>query len=197
MIIVMVSAIIGSGALAYLGNSGRTSDNVFAAEILDLRIKDQDERFYKDGVTATWTMFNMKPGDSTIGWVRLINKGNMAADHLEISVSNSVIDPSGPESDTEEGTTDMDGKIIITCMIYGGVRIIVDGYINSCYLNDMNGDGKISLHELEAQGIDNLPAPGMKQAKTLITRLKFDPDADNDYQGDIMTSTFTFTLEKN
>lgn len=165
---------------------------------MDLKIKDQDED-YKDGVTATWTMSNMMPGDSVTGWLKFINKGDSAADHLTVNCTAITIDPPGPESDTEEGTTDLDKEMIIAEMRYyydyngNGYKQI------DCLslLNDMNGNGNKDLDDLEAQTIA-LPPPGMTDAyaTNLSMIIQFSQDAGNDYQGDILNSTFRFTLIK-
>jgi len=163
----------------------------------DLQIEDQDEFNYKDGVTATWTMLNMMPGDSVSGWVKFINNGNILSDLLKINCTSVTIDPPGPESDTEEGTTDLDKEMTIAKMIYyygyrGNKQI-------DCLslLNDINGNGKRDLDDLEAQTID-LPPPGMAYAyaTNLSMTVQFNPDAGNNYQGDILESTFIFVLTK-
>ncbi|MDI6903776.1 MAG: TasA family protein [Methanocellales archaeon] len=194
VIIGIIMATVGA-TMAYFSDVETSGENTLSAGTLDLKIKDQDEYFYRDGVSATWTLSDMKPGDSIDGWVRLRSDGSIAADHLEINVSNVVEDPPGPESDTEENTTDMDKEMIITEMNYTYYTGTVHA---NCLelLDDTDGDGKISLDELEAQGIDNLPAPPKGRYYTLYMTIMFDPDADNDYQGDILNATFTFTLNQ-
>ena len=196
LLIIAMAACLAGATYAHFSDTEVSTGNTFASGTLDLKIKDQDENNYKDGVSETWTMSDMKPGDSVSGWVRLRNDGCMEADHLEINVTNTMIDPYGPESDSEEGTTDMDVEMIITEMNYtyhtGTVRA-------NCLelMDDTDEDGKISLDELEAQGIDDLPAPPDKDKfYTLYMTIMFDPDADNDYQGDMLVSTFNFTLNQ-
>ncbi|MGB2728295.1 MAG: TasA family protein [Halobacteriota archaeon] len=160
----------------------------------DLRIKDPDEEdIWQDGVTATWTMSNMMPGDSVSSWVKFINKGETPASNLTINCMSVTIDHPGPECDTEEGTTDLDKEMIITEMIY---------YYQSTeqidclsLLPDLNENGNKDLDDLEAQTID-LPAPGMTDASatTLTMTIQFSQEAGNEYQGDILNTTFKFTL---
>lgn len=186
---VVVRSAHGSGGSG--GGHHTTSDPL----PLDLKIKDQDEFNYKDGVTATWTMSNMMPGDSVTGWVKFINKGDTAASNLTINCTSITIDPPGPESDTEEGTTDLDKEMIIAEMLY------YHGYQGNkqieclSLLNDSNGNGNKDLDDLEAQTID-LPPPGMTYAyaANLAMTIQFNQEAGNDYQGDIVNSTFIFTL---
>ncbi|GAH52777.1 unnamed protein product, partial [marine sediment metagenome] len=84
----------------------------------DLMIKDPDEDIWQDGVTATWTMSNTMPGDSVSSWVKFINSGDTEANILMVNCTSVTIDDPGPESDTEEGTTDLDKQMIITEMTY-------------------------------------------------------------------------------
>ncbi len=161
---------------------------------VDPKIKDHDED-YKDGITATWTMSNMMPGDFVSRCVKFINNGDTAASNLMVTCTSVKIDPpAGPESDTEEGTTDLDKEMIIAEMIY------YHGYQGTeqigclSLLNDNNDNDNIDLDDLEAQTIE-LPAPGKGDyATTLNMTIQFNPDAGNNYQGDILNSTFVFTL---
>lgn len=160
---------------------------------LNLTIKDHDED-YGDGVTATWTMSDMMPGDSVTSWVKFMNKGNTAATNLTINCTSVTIDPPGPESDTEEGTTDLDKEMIIAAMIY---YYDVNKQIDCLsLLNDSNSNGNKDLDDLEAPIL--LPAPGMTEvyATNLTMTLQFNPDAGNNYQGDELNTTFIFTLIK-
>ena len=191
----MISLVVGMtsvGTFAFFSDAER-STGTFTAGTLDLKIKDQDEHFYGDGVTATWTLSNMKPGDSVSGWVRLRNDGSIEPHHLDIDVSNTVIDPPGPESDAKEGTDDLDKHVFITHLNYTYYTGTVKADLND--LSDIDGDGNISLDEFESQGLHNLPAPPDKNKfYTLYMTLQFDPSAGNDYQGDMLNVTMTFTL---
>jgi len=192
LMICLVAGMTGAGTFAYLSDT-ESSTGTFTAGTLDLKIKDQDERFYGDGVTATWTLSNMKPGDSVSGWVRLRNDGCIEPHHLDIDVSNTVIDPPGPESDAKEGTDDLDKHMFITHLNYTYYTGTVKADLSD--LSDLNNDGKISLDEFESQGLHNLPAPPDKNKfYTLNMTLQFDPLAGNDYQGDMLNMTMTFTL---
>jgi spore coat-associated protein N len=195
--IFFVALLLSAGTFAYFTDAERSTGNTFAAGTLDLKIGDWNEDF-KDGVTATWTLSNMKPGD-TIGpySVLLRNFGSIEADHVEIKCTNTVTDPPGPESDTEEGTTDMDKAMEITILAYDENNLL---YV----LPDLNGNGIKDLNDFEnfngGQGFDHItPVPAANQGttRTFTMALRFHPTlADNDYQGDILTVTITFTLNQ-
>jgi len=192
LIIGMVAYMTGA-TYAHFSDTEISVGNTFASGTLDLKIKDQDENNYKDGVSETWTMSDMKPGDSVSGWVRLRNDGSITADHLEINVTNTVIDPDGPESYSEEGTTDMDLEMILVKMDYE-YRTTVKNLLDD--LDDANKNGYKDLDDLETLGIDNLLAPTYHTTRTFNITLQFNPDADNDFQGDTLVSTFNFTLNQ-
>ena len=161
----------------------------------DLKIKDPDEDIWQDGVTTTRTMSNMMPGDSVSSWVKFINSGDTEANILTVNCTSVTIDDPGPESDTEEGTTDLDNQMIITEMTY------YYGYQGTKQIDclslliDNNDNGYIDLDDLEAQTLE-FPAPGMTDADatTLTMTIQFNPGAGNNYQGDILNTTFKFTL---
>lgn len=189
-LLVMLS---GTGTYALFSDTETSTGNTFTAGTFDLKVSDIDEGI-GDGVTATWTASDMKPG-TTIGpySVTLQNWGTVAGDHIEISCSNVVTDPEGPESDTEEDTTDMDWVMEITAMTYNGAPNLLSD------LSDNNENGIKDLDDFEAQGFDNLPPPLPNQqgSYSFTMTLRFHPTlANNDYQGDILTTTITFTLNQ-
>ena len=200
MLIVAVASLVSGGTVAQFLNAETWIGNTFTAstDCPDLKIRDPDEPppgelGWYDGVTATWTMSNMLPGDFTSGWVWFRNFGDPASE-LWIAASNETIDePPQAESDTEKGTTtDMDWVMEITFMEY------CNGGCVDCLglITDSNGNGFIDLDDLEnmngGQGISVTPPNG--GVTTLDMTVKFHESADNDYQGDTLESTFTFTL---
>ena len=192
--ILVASLLAGAGSFAYFSDVETSTGNTFTAGTLDLKVSDWDELTFKDGVSATWTFSNMKPGD-TVGprsvWLR--NFGSVEADHIEITSTNVVNDPSGPESDTEEGTTDMAQAMEIIAMTYTANP----GLLGS--LTDWNSNGIIDLEDLET-GFDNIkPVPLANQGSqtTFTMTIRFHPTlGDNDYQGDTLTTTIIFTLNQ-
>jgi len=191
VLIGIVAMLAGAGTFAYFSDTETSTGNTFTAGTLDLKIRNGDES-WGDGVTSTWTMSNMKPGDTCTGFLGLRNEGTVSADHLEITCSSIVTDPAGPESDTEEGTTDMDEAMEITHMLYYDDTWSVDLL---ALLIDHNGNGIKDLDDFETQGFDDLPPPN--GATWFEMDLRFHPTlADNDYQGDTLTTTITFTLNQ-
>jgi len=197
LVISVAAILIGSGTWAFFSDVESSPSYSAKSGTLDLKISDPDEDGGgRDGVHDTWVMANAIPGvTTTSGSIWFRNAGTIDADHLEITVTNQVIDPEGPESDTEEGTTDMDKVVQITNMEY-----ISDSTTQNllALLTDSNGNGFIDLDDLESLGIDNL-APPLKSnflSSRLDMSLKFHESADNDYQGDSLYSELAFTLNQ-
>lgn len=207
----LVATIAGAGLYAYFSDTETSSGNVFQAGTgPDLQIMDGNED-WRNGVTATWTMSDMKPGDTVFGGVGLKNVGTVA-DHLKITCNYIIYDPPGPESDTQEATPagDMAKQMIITkCVYYNDIWEIdcltgtstgtpptPSGYTADDWkINDADLDGKITLYDLKDDPLDNLPLPPGYTTDFDMT-LKFSEDAGNEFQGDTLDVTMIFTLNQ-
>jgi len=209
--IAVVSMLLGAGTVGYFSDIEKSTGNLFTVDPgPDLKIKNSGED-WSDGIGPEWTLSDMKPGDTVYGSVDLKNVG-ATADHLEITCNYTIIDPPGPESDTQENTPadDMAKQMIIIKCIYGS-----DGWwINCLYgnftgdppkppgytaddwiINDVDGDGKITLYDLKNDPIDDLPFPDGWQTRFDMT-LKFSEDAGSNFQGDTLNVTMIFTLNQ-
>jgi len=149
---------------------------------------------WQDGVSGTFSMTNMKPGDSATGKILLKYEGSITASSLKITCDYSVTDPPGPESDTQEDTPPdhMAEAFVITTLKYSGVDRLGDLY-------DHNGDGIKTLYDLKHSGL-TVQAPNPYEVKEFVITVRFDPDATrlnaNDFQGDTLNLTIVFTLEQ-
>ena len=201
LVIVLALGMIGS-AFAYFSDTETSSGNIFTAGTLILKLSDKNEGF-GDGVTATWTMANMQPGVTSVGplSVNLQNSGNVAGNHVEISFSHEIDESTNPvESDSNPNSEpgDIARWLQIITMTYDTIDFL-DGY------TDANHNGFFDLEDLtmspyadEAGPLDNLPTPPPNNGGTtsLTMKLKFNAGATNDIQGDILTTTVTFTLNQ-
>lgn len=186
--ILIVSMLAGAGTLAFFSGIETSTGNTFTAGTLDLKVSDTDELVGTDGVTATWTFSNMKPGDiegPQSVWLR--NFGIVEADHVEIKCTNEVDDPPGMAQAME-----------ITSLLYD------DNPDMLVALVDWNDNGIKDLEDFEhfnlGDGFDNLkPAPLANEGsqRTFTMTIQFHPTlGDNQYQGDTLTTTITFTLNQ-
>jgi len=198
--IFLVIGLASAGTFAWFQDTETSTGNNLVAGTFDLKVNDDNlGSGFGDGVTATWTMSDMIPGVTTVGPfnVFLQNSGSIAANHVEISFSHEIDEVTNPvESDTDPESTpeEMARWIEITSMDYTGV-------ILTATLTDANGNGFLDLEDVtlpaNAAALDNLsPPPINGGTKTFHMALKFNEGATNDIQGDILTSTVTFTLNQ-
>jgi predicted ribosomally synthesized peptide with SipW-like signal peptide len=210
----IVATLAGIGTFAYFSDTGRSYDNTFTAGTLDLKVSHSSAGPWTDGVTGTWALSNMKPGDEApTGSVFFKNFGSLASSTMEITCSYTVTEESPQTaSDTDPNTDihpdEMAKYMIITMMRYRNDQVDIDcltghdsysGQTQDDWkINDANGDGKISLYELKLDPLVNLPSPDTQPNKTaqLDMRLKFDENAGSDFQGDAFNLTMIFTLNQ-
>lgn len=213
MIIAVVSAFLGAGTVAYFSDTERSSGNYFQAGTLDLKLSHSSNGPWTDGVTETWIMSNMLPGNETpIGRVFLKNFGSVTSSTLEITCDYAVTEETPQtESDTDPNTDqhpdEMAKHMIITYIYYRNDEINIncltgqdDGYpANEDWkISDMEGDGKVTLYDLKMDPLINLPSPDTvtNEIAQFEMRIKFDENAGNDFQGDIFDLTMIFTLKQ-
>jgi len=213
----LVATMAGAGLYAYFVDVESSTGNTFAAGTFDLKTYDitPPDTGWKDGVTATWTLSNMKPGDGPVsGMVLLRNEGSIAADHLEIACDYIVTEESPQtESDTDPNTNlhpdSMAKQMVITkCEYYNdawkincltgastGTPPTPPGYVAGDWLiSDTDGDTRITLYDLKHDPLDNLPPPDGDTHFEM--EIKFYEGAGNDFQGDTLTLTVIFTLNQ-
>jgi predicted ribosomally synthesized peptide with SipW-like signal peptide len=198
-----VVALVSGATYAYLNDAETSSGNTFTAGTFDLKIKDQDEG-WKDGVTATWTATDMKPGDSyafEVPFVNMKNVGSIPANHVEITSDYSVVEESPQtKSDTDPNTNlnpdKMAKQMIITrCTYYNSVIVNCLTHTDSKWrIEDTDSDGKITFFDLKNDKLDDLPAP--EGPAGFEMSVKFDGNAGNDFQGDTFDLTVIFTLNQ-
>lgn len=125
-IIGVVATIAIGGTIAYFSDTESSKGNTLTAGVLDLKIRDQDEA-YGDGITATWTATDVKPGNEykfLVPFVQLTKTyGSIDADHLEITSDYLVIEENPCiESDTDcftdEYPDEMAKEMLITRCVY-------------------------------------------------------------------------------
>ena len=196
----LVIGLVGASTFAWFQDTETSTGNTFTAGTMDLKVSDWDEGF-GDGVSATWTMSNMTPGVTTVGpfSVLLQNSGSIAANHVEISFSHSIDEATNPvESDTNPASTpgEMARWIEITLMTYNGVDF-------KATYTDANGNGFFDLEDVTLSPytdvggpLDNLSPLIGGGTRAFTMALKFNAGATNDIQGDILTTTVTFTLNQ-
>ena len=210
----LVATIAGAGLYAYFSDTATSTDNTFAAGTLDLKVSHSSQGSWSDGVTATWTLSNMKPGDETpTASVFFKNFGSITSSTMEITCDYSVDEETNPvESDTDPYTNEhpdsMAKYMVITSMWYKNDWLNIDcrtGYDSysgetkeDWRVSDTDEDGRITLYDLKMNPLINLPSPDTQPQNytQLDMRIKFDESAGDDFQGDIFELTIIFTLKQ-
>jgi spore coat-associated protein N len=204
--VVLAAGLVGTGALAYFQDTETSTDNTFTAGTLDLKLTD-DNDWITDGVTASWTMENMAPGDTQTfpRMVMLSNSGSITGSHVEISFFNEIDENEDIYPDLESETSNINTPaemaqwLEVTGMTYYMVNFFnTTGHI----LTDTNGNSFIDLDDLanpaNAAALDNLSPPPANNGgmRALYMNIMFNSGAGNDFQGDTLITTITFTLNQ-
>jgi len=213
IIIAVVSTLLGAGTRAYFSDTETSRGNYFQAGTLDLKLSHSSNGPWTDGVTGTWTLLNMLPGNETpIGRVYLKNFGSVVSSTLKITCNYTVTEETPQtESDidpnTDQHPDEMAKHMIITYIYYRNDEINIncltgedDGYPpnEDWKITDIDGDGKITLYEFKMDPLINLPSPDTQTNKItqFEMKIKFDENADSDFIGDTFNLTMIFTLKQ-
>lgn len=124
---------------AILIDQENSSGNNLAAGTMDLKISDSDEEV-GDSLAMTWDGDNLRPGQGTISSdLKIKNVGTVAANHVHITVENSITQGSGSGASENDP---MDANLEIKSLQYNEADI-------KSYITDKNGNGIIDLDDWE------------------------------------------------
>jgi predicted ribosomally synthesized peptide with SipW-like signal peptide len=214
LIIAVAAALIGAGTISYFNDVETSKNNIFIDGTIDLKIRHNPSDPWTDGVTDTWYVPDMKPGDdipSRSIWFK--NFGTIQTSTMTITCNYTVTEESPQtEADTDPNTDqhpdEMAKHMIITYIHYRDDLIDIDCLTGKNYtqspiehwrINDTDGDGIITLYDLKQDPLIDLPSPDT-QPPNKITQLdmalKFDIWAGDDFQGDTFNLTLIFTLNQ-
>jgi len=213
LIIAVASMLIGAGTVAYFSDTETSKGNRFTvATGPDLKLSHSSAGPWTDGVTGTWTLADMKPGNETPTASVFFKNFGSASSTMTITCNYTVDEDTNPvESDTDaytdEHPDEMAKYMVITYMWYKNDHLSLncltghEGYSGltkeDWRVSDTDGDGKITLYDLKEDPLVNLPSPDTQPDQyytQLDMRIKFDENAGNDFQGDIFDLTMIFTL---
>jgi predicted ribosomally synthesized peptide with SipW-like signal peptide len=111
--LVIVGSAVVMGTRAYFSQQGEVKSNTFSTGTLALKLNEAEE------ATAVWDIDAGGPGDEVSGTVNIRNDGSIAANHIEITASNTVTEAaSGPGTVSD---TPLDTVLEITVLTYDGV----------------------------------------------------------------------------
>ena len=227
IVILAVASLATVGTLAHFSDTETSAGNVMETGSLDLQLGDtlpypggtwpyDDDEAYGadplgDSVTRTWDRRlgypgGMLPGDYLESRVYLRNVGSIEGTRLDIDCVNLNYDPlDNPTTEHKDAVMAIEyltyynaPQVDIVWIDIGGVQ-----QWNTAYINDDDGDGRITLHDLELHGISGLLPPPLVGEACLDMKVVFDPPTDSthpyyradDYEGFKTVMTLIFTLQ--
>lgn len=171
MAVLLVSGMMG---VAYASANNVNTQNNFSDSSLDLKLNDQNDLTWRDGVTATWKTTNMAPGDE------------FAFDGSFVGLRSDF--PGKVEITCDYNSDAMAKHMVITRFIYDNEEYQVQ---------DVDGDGRVTFYDLKESPVTNLPSPrkGGVDGTLFEMSVKFHEGAGNKFQGATFNLTMIFTLK--
>jgi len=182
----VVSVAMVGGTLAYFNDVEASSSNILQAGTLDLKTNDAD------GVTATLSATNMKPGDSQgPATITLKNAGSIDGSSLDIDISYEESDGTEP-TDTglanDISADEFADELLVDTLTYGGTNLLTG-------ITDADSDG-IDMKEVAAADLTGQAGIDASDTADFVVKVTLKSSAGNDLQGDGIDVTFTFTLNQ-
>jgi predicted ribosomally synthesized peptide with SipW-like signal peptide len=188
VVVGVVGGMVGGGLFAAFSDTETSEGNVFTAGVMDLKVNGMD-----DPLPPIFYGECLKPGDCFYGEVMLENVGcvdGWADFHLYITedADNGLEEPERG-APGEDGTED--GELCENT----DVQLIYDGMPVDIRHLDANGDGYVSLEELDCNDLilGPLPAGGIA---TLTIIICVPPEVGNCIMGDSETVAIEFSLDQ-
>lgn len=195
LLVAAAALLIGVLLLSVPAEEGGVEGLLFTdtVQVLDLKVNGQDRvRGTLGGLLV--------PGEEVPGTLELTRDTTLLPETLDLDFDvENLVEEADPVA-----SPDIRHRIFATALSYGpddllrddpgvpGDRNLTDEIDQHPLLGD--GDGRLSLAELEA-GVNDLPPPGEADAPTPFTiTLRLDASAGNELQGDRVTVDLVFLL---
>jgi predicted ribosomally synthesized peptide with SipW-like signal peptide len=189
VVVGVVGGMVGGGLFAAFSDTETSEGNVFTAGVMDLKVNGMDDPlppvFYDSQC--------LKPGDQVVAEVMLENVGcvdGWADFHLYImeDADNGIEEPEAG-APGEDGTED--GELCENT----AVTLIYDGNPVDISHLDANGDGSVSLEELDCNDLILGPLPAGWVA-FLVIIVEVPMSVGNCIMGDSETVAIEFSLDQ-
>jgi predicted ribosomally synthesized peptide with SipW-like signal peptide len=187
LVLILVVGIIGVATFAYFTDNDNSSGNSFVSGTLELKTDNLD------GVTQTLYATGMSPG-ATVGPsnITLKNVGTVNGATLDIVFSYTESDGS---PNTINETADQTAAVIqVLTLEYDGHNLLDTSF--TPHVTDTNGNGYIDIYDLKNANLTGLPGLDAGVSKNFDISVRLKSDIGNDFQGDGITITMTFTLKQ-
>ena len=178
LVLIIAVALSGIGTFAYLTDHAASSGNSFVAGTLDLKTNDADS------VTQTLYAIGMSPG-ATVGspTITLKNTGTVNGATMDI-VFSYVGSPTGNKTADDTAAT-----IEVITLNYGGADLL-SGIVDS------NHNGYLDLFDLKNTNFTGRSGLNAGISKNFDISIRLRSETANDFQGDGIDVTMTFTLKQ-
>jgi predicted ribosomally synthesized peptide with SipW-like signal peptide len=178
LVLIIAVALSGIGTFAYLTDHAASSGNSFVAGTLDLKTNNAD------GVTQTLYAIGMSPG-ATVNSpaITLKNTGTVNGATMDI-VFSYVGSPIGDKT-----ADDIAAMIEVITLNYGGADLL-SGIVDS------NHNGYLDLFDLKNTNFTGRSGLNAGASKNFDISIRLRSETANDFQGDGIAVTMTFTLKQ-
>ena len=181
--IAIVGALIGGGVTALFFDTEEVGQNVFTAGTLDLEVGG--------GNPVSFTLDNMKPGDTYAASLYLLNAGTIDASKMYIKFSYTITE--GTPGTVDPGTSTLDNALKLNAAQWmGGYHpIYLPGHLSFRTLSQLPTDWAGPL----IHGSTIIPLHAGEEREIRL-EWKLDEAADNGVQGDSVDITVHIMLEQ-
>ncbi|WP_435177624.1 TasA family protein [Halorussus sp. AFM4] len=203
LVVGVASSALGAVTWAHFSDSDASRSNALEAGTLDVTLDGAN------GQTASFSLTNARPADSTRHNFTLRNVGSTAGNHVEVTLSFSENDtrtePSDPDLGTELDANATASHVRVTQLVYkDDSGTVIENPLSN--VSDDNNNGIKDLDDVRNQAgtLDNLRAPkpnGASETYLVIgVRIANDDDAftgtDEDIMADGVDVKITVTLNQ-
>ena len=174
---------VSANTWAFFTNNEDSNANQLAAGTLDLKTDDAD------GVTQTLYTDNLTPGD-TVGPATIVLKNTGAVNGSSLDIEFSYIEDDNPAPNPEQATADETAAVMeVTTFSYDGSSLLTS-------VSDNNTNGYKDVQDLAIADLSGQSGISAAASKNFTIEITARPDTPNDYRGDGINLTISFTLNQ-
>jgi predicted ribosomally synthesized peptide with SipW-like signal peptide len=181
LVLIIAVALSGIGTFAYLTDHAASSGNSFVAGTLDLKTNDAD------GVTQTLYAVGMSPG-ATVNSPAITLKNTGTVNGATMDIVFSYVEGDGTPNTVPRTADDTAATIEVITLNYGGSSLLSS-------IVDSNLNGYLDLFDLKNANF-SLSGLNAGASKNFDISVRLRSETPNDFQGDGIAVTMTFTLKQ-
>jgi len=171
----------GIGSFAYFVDAENAQDNTMSSGILDLKTDDVD------GVSQTIYSANMKRGNTVSGNITLKNIGT--TDGITLDIVFTYIESDDSPNSVNMSVDATAATLEVTALNYDGSSLLES-------VGDNNDNGYKDVEDLKNADLTGISGLNASASKNFQITLKLKENTHNDFQGDGIILTVTFSLNQ-